>query len=322
MRVRPAVALSVPVVLLAAACGGGDSRPGPALTKDEARRVLTRYADAANRAGQRLDGAALAAVETEPQLSMDRAAFKLGRAARQPFLPVKFVKSAFYIPRMDGYPRWFAVDATTSATPPGDTKPRQTRHALVFTKAGPKAPWLLAASPPPGDDELSSVRLDKDGYATTVAPSASGLAVAPSAVGAAHAALLTEGPRAPGASVLAPGPQTTQSYDALQQVRAGLRKNGVTLRSRFVPDSSPVYALRTKDGGALVWYVLRQHESYRSPRRGKLAVTGDLTGLAPAKAARTRLDTTVLVQYLATVPAKGHAAVGGMYRKAVAAHAS
>ncbi|GAA4139816.1 hypothetical protein [Actinomadura keratinilytica] len=322
MRVRAAVVLPVPVLLLAAACGGGESAPPPALSKDEAQRVLARYADAANKAGQRLDGDALAAVETDPQLAMDRAAFRLGRAARRPFTPVRFVQSVFYIPRMQGYPRWFAADTVTSATPPGAKQPRTTRHALVFTQAAAGAPWLLAASPHPGGDEMSRVRLDGDGYAQAVAPGASGLAVSPSRIGAAHAALLSGGPQAPGAGVLAPGPQTTQSYDALRQAQVGLRKNGVRLHTRFTPDSSPVYALRTKDGGALVWYVLRQHESYRAARLGKLAVTGDLTGLAPAKAARTRLDATVLVQYLATVPASGHAAVGGMYRKAVAARAS
>ncbi len=34
------------------------------------------------------------------------------------------------------------------------------------------------------------------------------------------------------------------------------------------------------------------------------------------------MDTTVLVQYLATVPPKGRATVSGMYRKAIAVRGS
>ncbi|WP_329522294.1 hypothetical protein [Spirillospora sp. NBC_01491] len=313
-------ALLLPSFLLAAtAACGSDSSAGaepPALTKDQARRVLDRYTAAVARAGANLDGAALPAVQADPQLAMDTAAFKFRRASRQRSPALAFAKPEFYIPRMAGYPRWFAAAAVTG---PGG---RALRHALLFTQARPGEPWLLTADPFPADAALSRVALDPGGYATPVKPGAEGLAVPPAGLAAAHAALLTSGPAAPGAAVLAPGPKTDEAYGALRQGQADLKRAGVALASRFSAAPSPVYALRTKDRGALVWYLVRQNEAYTSARRGRLAVSGDLVGLVPARAARRRMDTTVLVQYLATVPPEGRATVTGMYRKAIAVRGS
>ncbi|MFB4306088.1 hypothetical protein [Actinomadura sp. GTD37] len=305
---------------LAAGCSGGTSaeaakpRGAPALTKAQAQRVLASYTAAANRAGYRFSGRALRAIEADPQLSMDVAALKLRRAVRQRPPKLAFTSTTFYIPRLTGYPHWFAADAATGQ---GD---RTLRHALLFTQAEAGAPWLLAADPYPAEPALSKIALDPDGFATPVDPGAKDLAVAPGSLPQAHAALLTEGPRASGAAHLADGAKTSETYKALKQGEHALAGRGVTLSSRFSAAPYKVYALRTKDRGALVWYVLKQNEAYSATKRGRLAVSGDLVGLAPARTARTRMDTTVLVQYLATVPAKGRATVSGMYRKAVTAH--
>ncbi|MFI0447941.1 hypothetical protein [Actinomadura sp. 6N118] len=97
---------------------------------------------------------------------------------------------------------------------------------------------------------------------------------------------------------------------------------GVTLGSHFTPEPVLVYALWIIDGGALVRYVVRRNEAYSSSKRGRLAVTGDLVGLAPASAVTTHLDTVVLVQELAAVPREGKARVTGMYHKAISAAGS
>ncbi|TMR06982.1 hypothetical protein ETD83_02240 [Actinomadura soli] len=287
----------------------------PALDKAQAQRILDSYADGANRVRRKLNRGALAGIEADPQLSMDDASLKLRRVIKRPPPEVKFSNTTFYIPRVSGYPHWFAAGAVT-----GQGK-RSMRHALLFTQAKPGAPWLLTANPYPTSDALSTVALDPDGYATPVEPDEkNGLATAPGKLPEAHAALLTDGPGASKASLLADGAQTSETYKALKQGEQTLAGRGVTLSSRFSPTRYRVFALRTKDRGALVWYVLKQNEAYSSSKRGQLAVGGDLLGLAPVKAARTRMDTTVLVQYLAAVPPKGRATVTGMYRKAVIAH--
>ncbi|MGK5553949.1 hypothetical protein ACSNOI_20235 [Actinomadura kijaniata] len=315
-RAPLAAGLAMGLVTASAACGGSGAAEPPALTRDEARAVLGRYEAAVGQAGQRLDAAALPAVETDPQLAMDTAAVRLRRAVGQRTGPLKFASTAFYIPRVAGYPRWFAVEAVTGAG-------RQAlRHALLFTQARAGGPWLLAADPYPGDAVLRNVELDDDAYAVAVPPDAPGLAVAPGRIAAAHAALLTGGPQAPGATALAPGPRTDQAHTALRQGVAALGRRGITFTSTFTPAALPVYALRTRDGGAVVWYALRQNEGYSSAKKGRLTVSGDLTGLVPARSVKNRMTTTVLIQYLATIPPKGKANVTGMYRKAVSASPS
>ncbi|WP_433474405.1 hypothetical protein ACQPZP_37495 [Spirillospora sp. CA-142024] len=326
MTARTLVPILIPGLLagaLSAGCSGhatsaaaGRAPGAPALTKAQAQQVLTSFAAGANRAGRRFSGKALRSVETDPQLSMDVAALRLRRAVRQRPPKLAFTNTTFYIPRLTGYPHWFAADTVS-----GKGTAAQ-RHALLFTQAGQGAPWLLASDPYPSENALGRVALDTTGFATPVGPNVKGLAVAPARLPQAHASLLTDGPRASGASLLADGAKTTETYKALKQGEQTLAGRGVTLSSRFSPAPYKVYALRTKDRGALVWYVLKQNEAYSATHQGRLTVSGDLVGLAPAKVARTRMDTTVLVQYLATVPPKGRAMISGMYRKAVTAHGS
>ncbi|MCP9950487.1 hypothetical protein LUX33_20130 [Actinomadura madurae] len=153
--------------------------------------MLTSFAAGVNQAGRRFSGKALRSVEADPQLSMDVAALKLRRSVRQRPPKLAFANPTFYIPRLTGYPRWFAADAVS-----GQGK-RSLRHALLFTQARQGAPWLLTADPYPSDAALSRVALDPEGYASPVSPDGKGLAVAPSKLPQAHAALLTNGPGAP-----------------------------------------------------------------------------------------------------------------------------
>ncbi|WP_067453584.1 hypothetical protein [Actinomadura macra] len=322
MPARAVTALSLVSCLLtavaAAGCGSKSSAGAdpPALTRAQAQQVLASFTDGANRAGRRLDRLALRAIEADPQLSMDTAAFRLRRVIRQRPPTLRLSQVVYYIPRMSGYPRWFAADAAT-----GSGK-RTVRHALLFTQAKAGQPWLLAADPYPLAPALNKVALDPEGYATPVDPRAEGLAITPERLPGVHASLLTDGPSAAGVSVLADGPRTHQTFEALRHGEQALSKRGITLSSRFSVAPYGVYALRTRDRGALVWYVLKQNEAYSAPNRGTLAVSGDLIGLAPTRAARNRMDTTVLVQYLATIPPKGRVTVSGMYRKAVTLHGS
>ncbi|MBW8487547.1 hypothetical protein [Actinomadura parmotrematis] len=302
---------------LAAGCSDDAASAAPAaLARPEAERVLARYAAAADHAGRSLDAAGLPAVETAPLLAMDGASIKLRKAVGRKTTPLKFTDTAFLIPRAAGYPRWFAVDAMS-----GSGKDLL-RHALLFTQARAGAPWLATADPYPADDPLAAVALDADGLATAVPAGNTGLPLAPGKLAAAHAALLSKGPKAPAAQGLAAGPKTTEAYRALRAGQAALAAKGITLASTFAPAPVPAYALRTRGGGAVVWYTIRQNEEYSSAHAGRLSVSGDLVGLVPPRRVRTRMTSTVLVSYLATVPRKGAAPVSGMYRKAVSAGGS
>jgi hypothetical protein len=319
MIVRTCTGVLLLLLPLTTACsdssrGAGGTGP-PALAKPQAAQVLARYTETVNRAnaaaGRSADTGLLRSVTTGPQLEMAFAADKFRRAAKEPYQPISFTKPVFYIPRLTGYPRWFAVDAVA----------RTVRHALVFSQDGPQAPWLLAAGPYLGGAALAATALDDEGYAAPVSPAKQDLAMTPEDVRAVHATLMTSGTGA--AHGLAAGPHTSESYAALRKATGQLRSNGITLTTAFTPNpSSPVYTLRTKNGGALVWYTLRQREIYVATKPGAISVTGDLVGLVPAKAVKTRLNSTALIQYLAAVPPKGQVAVVGQVRKAVRASAS
>ncbi len=300
MRRRHLAALAA-VALPLSACGSGS----PALTRDQAEQVLARYQSVNNQANNNLDGTLLATVETGAQLDMDRAGYALKKANHDHYSPFTYTASTFYIPRQRGYPRWFAVNAVSG----------KTGHALLFTQEKSGGPWLLAADPFPAQP-LSGIALDKDGYAKAVSPRDSNTDLTPERIAGEHAASLTTG-----ATGMAPGPFTSDSRNALVKVQSGLSRRGVTLTADFQPDRQRVFALRTIDGGVLVWYVLRQTERYDMSSPGEVGGGGDLAGLITGKIGQ-RLDTTALIQYLATVPAHGTPQVIGSYRKAVQATTS
>ncbi|MDN3355607.1 hypothetical protein [Actinomadura sp. DC4] len=298
------LAVLTALILPASACGPlGTAHP--ALTKTQAAQILANYQSVNNRANADLDGGLLATVETGAQLEMDRAGYRLRRAKKDKYTAFAYARPAFYIPRQDGFPKWFAVDAAS-----GDT-----RHALLFVQDRAGGPWLLAADPFPSSG-LSGVDLDKDGYATAVSPTDGGTAVQPSKVAGVHAATLSSG-----TGGMAPGPYTSESRDALTKVEAALRKRGVTLTSDFAPDQQRSFALRTTGGGALVWYVVRQSERYDMVDPGTVSADGDLAGLVRGRVGH-HLSSVALIQYLAVVPDHGSTQVIGTYRKAVQATTS
>jgi hypothetical protein len=328
MRLRQAAIAAL--ILSLSSCDGSGARltgtaAAPLLTKSQAQEVLGKYETTNNQANKALDDKLLASAETGAQLDMDSAAYKLRRASKQKFTEFTYAKPVFFIPRLSSYPRWFAVSAASREAGSRSDGDRQSvyrqQHALLFMQDKSGAPWRLAADPFPTGKPIGGVSLDKDGYATAVKPDDAQLALPPSKVGAAHAALLTGGPKDPGATGIATGPHTTQAYQALKQATGQFARLGVGLTSQFAPSTAPVYALRTADGGALAWYVLKQNEKYTAKKPGLIAVTGDLVGLAPPGKVKNRLDTTVLVQYLCKIPPKGKGAVEvtGTYRKAVQA---
>jgi hypothetical protein len=306
---RRQLAVLAAVILPVSACGSlGTAHP--AIAKTQAEQVLANYQRVNNRANAALDGNLLATVETGAQLEMDRAGYLLRKAKKDDsYTPFTYSHPAFYIPRQDGFPRWFAVEATSS------TKAATTRHALLFTEDHAGAPWLLTADPFPSSP-LTGINLDKDGYATAVSPHDTNAAVEPGKVADAHAALLSSG-----TGGMAAGPYTSQSRDALAKVEDELRKRGVTLTSDFSPDQQRSYALRMTGGGALVWYVVRQSERYDMVDPGTIGADGDLAGLVSGRVGH-HLSSTALIQYLAVVPDHGDTQVIGTYRKAVQATTS
>lgn len=300
-----ALTAATAVGLALSACTSSPAATAPAVSKSQAAQVLAHYQSVNNQANGTLDGDLLSTVESGDQLAMDRAEYLRRKKTKEKYDDFSYTAPAYYIPRETGYPKWFAVTATSG----------RTRHALLFTQNRAGAPWTLVADPFPVET-VSGVAVDKNGYATAVDPADGSAGTAPVKVAAAHAATLTHG-----GGVMAPGPYTSGAHDALVKAQEALRRRGVTLTTVFEPDRQRVFALRTSGGGALVWYVLRQTESYQLAKPGLIGNGGDLVGLVDGPV-RHRLNSVALTQYLAVVPAHGAPRVIGSFRKAIRATTS
>lgn len=305
LRHLSALTAATAVGLAPSACTASPAATAPVVTKSQAAQLVSRYQSVNNQANGTLDGDLLATVEAGDQLAMDRAEYLRRKKTKEKFGTFSYTAPAYYIPRQTGHPKWFAVTATTG----------RTRHALLFTQDRAGAPWNLVADPFP-IESTSGVAVDKDGYATAVASGDGSGGMAPAKVAAAHAATLAHGGR-----TMAAGPYTSGAHDALVKAQTALRRQGVTLTTVFEPDRQPVFALRTTGGGTLVWYVLRQNETYDLAKPGLIGKGGDLVGLLDGTV-RHRLNSVALTQYLALVPAHGAPRVIGSYRKAIRATAS
>jgi hypothetical protein len=220
------------------------------LTLAQARNVLAAYTSANNTANAKRSDTLLAAIETGSSYAIDAGIYRVQGAEKAATYPAFGPRQAqFYIPGEPTaqYPHWFAVQvANADLASPG--KVTGTEY-LVFTQAAPGAPWLNtvepyvlagAATPP--------VALGADGLATSVDPQTTSLAVMPSAIGALTATALDGGQAVLGAS-------PANLADRLDQAFWKQRLPTATVTDRHAPTAGYVFALRTADGGALVFYT-------------------------------------------------------------------
>jgi hypothetical protein len=191
-------------------------------------------------------------------------------------------KPVFYLPASSGYPRWFVADVATTYSgpkpPPGTTVAGTpggipwtsvigSRHLMLFKKASPTANWQLASSSvlAPG---VSPPALAKDdtGHVPVVPLSDSALLARPDVTGALQAALVDDGPASPAAAVVASGPLTTGIYQAEHDTLLGLSvPPGDVSQWQLAGSNLTKFALRTADGGALVFYAMYLNTTVEVP---------------------------------------------------------
>src|SRR5512139_2203556 len=154
----------------------GDETP-PAVSAEESAKVLADFGtgySAATRSGDLRDWRTVVTDGLGDAFAAQARIY-----GRQPGAePVRLLNPAFYVPRLSGYPRWFAVAALEQS---GN---RSDQVLLLFVRKNSADRWRAAhrlafkGRPP-------SVDLDEQGYARTIgSPAVSGLP-------AAHAAYLS-----------------------------------------------------------------------------------------------------------------------------------
>jgi hypothetical protein len=157
-----------------------------------------------------------------------------------------------YVPKLITYPQWFMA-----TVPQYSAGGRAAGTALmVFDKPDAAASWALDGSAvlSPGAPALHVAV--KDGYATALRTTESTLAFRPDVVGAMQASVVDEGPSNAAAPVVATGPLTTGLYQANAAMNKQARARGDYYSWDLEGTSYPFFALRTTDGGAVVFYTM------------------------------------------------------------------
>ncbi|WP_445279463.1 hypothetical protein [Streptomyces sp. DSM 118148] len=230
----------------------GEREVLPAAGRAEAARALRQFTDAYNRADKAYDRSLDAKHVTGALADIDGARLTAGHAnspsGNANHSPLELTDAKFTIPKKAGWPRWFVADA--KANKGGDA-----RWLLVFTRNALAEPWQVAYLTLVAPGDVPEFKKDADGWAEAVPAGAKGLAVPPAELSKGYASHLKSGGNA-----FADGPYTS----ALRANRKKLAKRPGLVR-QFIDgpltggDYAPL-ALRTADGGALVFFTTHHYE--------------------------------------------------------------
>lgn len=259
---RPAAAAAAVTVLAVTASGcvtvHGEREVLPAATKAEANRALKDFLTAYNEAERTYDPDADAGRVTGPLGAINQAGLKARRiqhpGGNPNAVPLKLTDAKFAIPKKAGWPRWFVADTRAN-------KRSDYRWLLVFTRGGPDQLWEVSYLNLVAPEKLPALKKDGDGWAEPVDVTAKDLAVAPGRLGKEYTAFLKSG-----GDTFAPGDHTTKWKAARDRSKKRL---GTGYQYIDEPRNDGAFApvgLRTKDGGAMVFFATHHYEKRTAPK--------------------------------------------------------
>ncbi|MEU8379077.1 hypothetical protein [Streptosporangium sp. NPDC048865] len=267
----------------------------PQLTAKEAYGIHGRYQRGLSVAQARKDQAAMAKLEHGLALEMTRAAFKTAEMQKTSLATGIWPNPQVWIPRhVEGAADWFVAVSHE----PGVAR-------IVDVMSSAPGGWRLVASA--ADTRATPARFPKiatdgEGYATSLPESATGLIATPRQIARAHLASLENAEIDPRFD---DGPWTSEATLFWQQERVRLEQADwrLTLSYRL---EGPVRALRTSDGGALVWYGARSTELREAVREGaKVKLKGSAAVRTRNKAFARSVSATYGRMYVTHVPPAG-----------------
>ncbi|MFE0511744.1 hypothetical protein [Streptomyces sp. NPDC058964] len=230
----------------------GEREVLPATTKAEAARALEKFTDAYNEADKAFDSSLDADYVTGALADIDAARLKAGHAnspgGNTGYVPLKLSDAKFTIPKKAGWPRWFVAD--TAANKGGSA-----RWLFVFTRDSQAEPFQVAYLTLLAPDSVPEFRKDKDGWAEAVPATSAELAVRPRDLSRQYATYLKSG-----GNLFADGEHTSGWRKARTK---DARRPGLVTQYIDEPRTDGDYAplaLRTADGGALVFFATHHYE--------------------------------------------------------------
>ena len=253
----------------------GETAIVPAIGRSEARKVLSTFENKNNEANRTYSVAVNRSIEAGALGAIDQAGLKARHAVygdrAKDFSPLALSDPRFLIPEQSGWPKSFVVDvkAEREGEQSGDV-----RWLLVFQRGSLgetwKAVYLAVVSP----DEMPAFVTDGDGHVEDVplGEGRKGLALAPGRLSKAYTTYL--GQRAGGK--FADGDVTS---GLLAQRAKEQQQENVRTEYADLPAQGPQYtpfALRTKDGGAVVFFASHHQTKRTLPRNYSVKVSNPL----------------------------------------------
>ncbi len=213
--------------------------------------VFDRYRAVRDAAIGLLDPKPLSTVEAGAVLAIDTGSFEVSQrlSTSQDEESGALVLSEVETPVFSRYPLWFMATAYDPNA--------KVNRVQVFQRESAVEPWLLVAAPQTVvSTQLPELRHDGDGAALAVAPSSStGMAMSPQEAAEAYARAL--GSAQPSSEV--------EQDDFIRQMRDAFDANssleGVSLTQDWAAEKV-VHAVRTNDGGSLVFVTLLRRDTY------------------------------------------------------------
>lgn len=236
----------------------GEREVLPSATRAEAAKALEQFTTAYNAADKAYDASLDADHTTGALAAIDSARLKAG-AANHPdgnpaHEPLELTDAKFTIPKKAGWPRWFVAD--TKANKGGTA-----RWLLVFTRDGLDETWEAAYLTLVAPGKVPEFKTDQDGWAEAVPANATDVSVPPADLSKDYTTYLQDGGK-----TFADGVHTS-SWRALREKRS--TRPGLVTQYIDEPLTNGDYAplaLRTEDGGALVFFTSRHFEKQTAAR--------------------------------------------------------
>ncbi|MFF0202684.1 hypothetical protein [Streptomyces sp. NPDC005017] len=230
----------------------GEREVLPAATASEAAEALREFTTAYNAADKAYDSSLDAGHVTGALADIDAARLKAGRVnhpdGNPAHTPLELTDAKFTVVEKPGWPRWFLADARGN-------KGGDARWLLVFTRDRQEAPWEVAYLTLVAPGDVPEFKKDKDGHVEAVPADSPELAVAPEDLSQGYVTYLKEGGNA-----FADGTHTSAWRDLREQ---NAKRPGLVRQYIDEPLSRGDYAplaLRTADGGALVFFGTHHYE--------------------------------------------------------------
>ncbi|GHH15573.1 hypothetical protein [Streptomyces rubradiris] len=230
----------------------GEREVLPAATRAEAAKAVAAFTDAYNKADKTYDSSVDAPYVTGALADIDSARLKAGRvnspSGNPAHTPLTLTDVKITIVKKAGWPRWFVADARGN-------KGGDVRWVLVFTRGDLGERWRVAYLTLMAPGTVPEFKKDADGRAEAVPADTTGLAVRPDELSKSYAAYLKNG-----GTAFADG-RDTSGLRAARKKEA--EKPGLVRQFIDEPLTHGAYAplaLRTADGGALVFFTTHHYE--------------------------------------------------------------